>query len=80
MELRKGGDSFDWFFLAMAHWQLGNQDQARQWYDQAVAWMEKNQPQNEELLRFRAEAEELIKQETGNRQQETGDVEVREAK
>jgi tetratricopeptide (TPR) repeat protein len=29
MELRHGGDSFDWFFLAMAHWQLGNKDEAR---------------------------------------------------
>ena len=37
MELRKGGDSFDWFFLAMAHWQLGEKDEAREWYDRAVA-------------------------------------------
>jgi uncharacterized protein HemY len=22
MELSKGGNGFDWFFLAMAHWQL----------------------------------------------------------
>ena len=34
MELRKGGDSLDWFFLAMAHWQLGDKDEARKWYDQ----------------------------------------------
>ena len=54
------GDSFDWFFLAMAHWQLGEKDEARKWYDQAVQWMEKNQPQDEELRRFRAEAEELL--------------------
>jgi tetratricopeptide (TPR) repeat protein len=25
-------------FLAMAHWQLGQQDDARKWYDQAIAW------------------------------------------
>ena len=61
MELRQGGDSIEWFFLAMTHWQLGNQDQARQWYDKAVAWMDKNQPDNEELCRFRAEAAELLK-------------------
>jgi tetratricopeptide (TPR) repeat protein len=61
MELRKGGDSFDWFFLAMANWQLGEKDKARQWFDKGVAWMEKNQPQNEELKRFRAEANELLK-------------------
>jgi dipeptidyl aminopeptidase/acylaminoacyl peptidase len=60
MELRNGGDSFDWFFLAMAHWQLGEKERARQRFDQAVQWMEKNQPQNEELRRFRAEAEQLL--------------------
>jgi eukaryotic-like serine/threonine-protein kinase len=48
------------FFLAMAHWQIGDQEQARNWYDRAILWMEKNQSSNEELRRFRAEAEELI--------------------
>jgi tetratricopeptide (TPR) repeat protein len=57
--------SFNAFFLAMAHWQLGEQDQARTWYDKAVAWMDKNQPNSRQLLRFRAEAEELMKRETG---------------
>jgi len=56
LEVRKGGDSFDWFFLAMAHWQLGEKPHARSWYDKAVRWMEKNQPKNEELVRFRTEA------------------------
>ena len=60
MELRKGGDSNDWFFLAMAHWQLSDKEQARKWYDQAVEWMEKNKPEDEELLRFRAEAAALL--------------------
>ena len=60
MELREGGDASDWFFLAMAHWQLGHKDEARKWYDKAVEWMDKNQPKNEELLRFRAEAAELL--------------------
>jgi tetratricopeptide (TPR) repeat protein/serine/threonine protein kinase len=60
MALRKGGDSNDWFFLAMAHWQLGEKDKARAWYDRAVQWMDKIQPKNEELRRFRAEAAELL--------------------
>jgi hypothetical protein len=60
MELRNGGDAIDWFFLAMAHWQLGDKPQARTWYNKAVPWMEKNQPENEELLRFRAEATTLL--------------------
>jgi tetratricopeptide (TPR) repeat protein/serine/threonine protein kinase len=61
MELRAGGDAFDWFFLAMAHWQLGQCDDARKWHKQAVEWMEKHKPHDAELLRFRAEAEELLK-------------------
>jgi tetratricopeptide (TPR) repeat protein len=60
MQLCKGGDSFDWFFLAMAHWQLGHMDEARKWHDQAVEWMDKNQPDNEGLRRFRAEAAQVI--------------------
>src|SRR5262249_49541853 len=56
MALSKGGDSFDWFFLAMASWRLGEKDKAREWYDRAMQWMDKNQPKNEELGRFRAEA------------------------
>ncbi|MFI5457397.1 MAG: tetratricopeptide repeat protein [Isosphaerales bacterium] len=60
MELGKGGDSSDWFFLAMAHWQLGHHDQARQWYSKAVDGMEKRKSRDPELLRFRAEAEAAI--------------------
>jgi tetratricopeptide (TPR) repeat protein len=60
MELGQGGNSFDWFFHAMAHWKLGNQEEARQWYEKAVQWMEKNSPKDEELRRFRVEAAELL--------------------
>jgi tetratricopeptide (TPR) repeat protein len=59
-KLRRGGTSNDWFFLAMAHEQLGEQEKARQCYQQAVQWMQDHQPKNPELLRFRAEAEELL--------------------
>jgi serine/threonine protein kinase/Flp pilus assembly protein TadD len=48
-------------FLAMAHWQLGEQDEARRWYGKAVDWMEKQQTDDKLLRRFRAEAEELLK-------------------
>ena len=60
MELRDGGDASDWFFLAMAHWHQGDKGEARKWYGQAVEWMDKNQPNNEELLRFRGEAAALL--------------------
>jgi Flp pilus assembly protein TadD len=59
-ELGSPGDSIEWFLLAMAHWQLGNKDKARQWYDKAVACMERNKPKDGELRRFRAEAAELL--------------------
>ena len=61
MMLAKGATSFDWFFLAMAHDQLGHHDEARKLYDQAVVWMDANASDNEELRRFRAEAEDVLK-------------------
>jgi tetratricopeptide (TPR) repeat protein len=60
LRLRSSGDSWDWFFLAMAHWQLGGAGKARHWYDQAVRWMDRNKPKDEELCRFRAEADALL--------------------
>jgi tetratricopeptide (TPR) repeat protein len=60
-ELLKGNMlSFNAFFLAMAHWRLGAKDKARQWLENGVRWMEKNLPDDEELRRFRSEAEELL--------------------
>ena len=63
-DLRFGGTINDWFFLAMTHWQLGEKDEARKWYDQAVKRMERNAPRDEELLRLRAEAEQVLGIET----------------
>jgi tetratricopeptide (TPR) repeat protein len=60
IELRNGGDSHDWFFLAMAHRRLDKKDEARQWYDKAAEWMDKNRPKDDDLRRFRQEASELL--------------------
>jgi tetratricopeptide (TPR) repeat protein len=67
MQLRKRGDSFDWFFLAMTHWRLGEKDKARKFFDMAVEWREKNKQalkdnksQEDELRRFQTEAEEVL--------------------
>jgi tetratricopeptide (TPR) repeat protein len=60
VQLSKVRDSSVFFFLAMAHRQLGEKEQARTWYDQAVQWMDKHQPQDEDLRRLRAEAAELL--------------------
>ena len=59
-ELQGGGNGYDWFFLAMPHWQIDQKDEARTWYDKAVEWMDENQRTDESLLRFRAEADELL--------------------
>ncbi|HKI20441.1 MAG TPA: tetratricopeptide repeat protein, partial [Isosphaeraceae bacterium] len=55
-----GASASAWFFLAMARWQSGQKDQARQSYDRAVDSMEKNHSQDYELRRFRAEASALL--------------------
>jgi tetratricopeptide (TPR) repeat protein len=54
------GPPVGWFFLAMAQAKLANMGEARQWYDRADQWMQKNQPKNAELLRFRAEAAQVL--------------------
>lgn len=59
LELREH-DSFVMFFLAMAKWQLGSEDSAREIYRGAVEWMEIQRPDDEVLLRFRNEAASLL--------------------
>jgi tetratricopeptide (TPR) repeat protein/serine/threonine protein kinase len=60
VERRDGGDGCDWFFLAMANWQLKNKTGARRWYDQAVKRTNRNGAGDEELARFQKEAAELL--------------------
>jgi hypothetical protein len=49
-------DASNWFFLAMALWQRGEKDRSHSYFDQAVAWTSKNDPENAELLAFWREA------------------------
>jgi hypothetical protein len=52
----------------VAHWQFGEKDKARQWYDRGVEWMKKNKPDDDDLRRLQAEAAALLslnEQETG---------------
>jgi uncharacterized protein HemY len=60
MKLCRGGDSFDWFFVAMAHWQLGEREHAMKWYRRAVEWQDRHKAGDAELRRFRAEAALLL--------------------
>lgn len=48
------------FFVAMAHWQIGDKEQARQSYDTAVKWVDKKEFKHPRLLRIEAEAERLM--------------------
>ncbi len=56
MAIRSGGDSFDWFFLALVEMKRGKPADARDWYDRAVAWYRQRAPRNEELYRFQVES------------------------
>ena len=60
MTLRAGGDSYEFFFLAMAHQRLGHSGEAQRWLEKGHEWMAANAPDNSELRRFRAEAEALF--------------------
>jgi tetratricopeptide (TPR) repeat protein len=60
IELHAPCRALDWFFLAMARCRLGDKDQARTWYTQATDWLEKSKSQDQDLRRFRIEAEDLL--------------------
>jgi tetratricopeptide (TPR) repeat protein len=51
---------FNAVFIAMARWQLGERDEARRGYEKALEWM-KSRPNDEELGRFRSEADALLR-------------------
>jgi Flp pilus assembly protein TadD len=38
MKLNSADDSFDAFFLAIAHHKLGHKQEARRWYERGLAW------------------------------------------
>ena len=56
MAMKGGGDSFDWFFIAMTYSALGEREDARTWYDRAVDWRLKESPEHMELRLFHDEA------------------------
>jgi Flp pilus assembly protein TadD len=57
-----GGGAYDLFFLAMTYWHQGSKKEALEMYGRAVAWTDKNKPDDPELHRFRAEAAALLGQ------------------
>jgi serine/threonine protein kinase/tetratricopeptide (TPR) repeat protein len=76
---RKGDSWFDageGFFIAMAHWQLGDKDKALLWFNKSVQWMALPISQVDWFLipmkRIRAEAEELLKIKDGTEPKQDG--------
>jgi tetratricopeptide (TPR) repeat protein len=55
-----GGDAHDLFFLAMAHFQQGNKNEARSYYARATSWLERKHSKDPELRRFRDETASLM--------------------
>lgn len=60
MNLRSGGDAYDWFFMAMAQWRLGFEVDAIGWVTRAVRWRELKQPGNVELKQFQNQASRVL--------------------
>ena len=60
MELTRGGDATDRFFLAMSCWKSGDRDGARRSFDEAVARATAREPIPVELRRFWMEASQLL--------------------
>jgi tetratricopeptide (TPR) repeat protein len=56
MELRGGGDAYDWYFLAMIRHAAGQEPEANRLYERAVQREDSDQGGTEELHRFRVEA------------------------
>jgi tetratricopeptide (TPR) repeat protein len=55
-----GGDSIDWFFLAMARWQAADRDRAGQAYRRGVEFLKKYREVPEQVQAFKAEAARLL--------------------
>jgi serine/threonine protein kinase len=63
-ELGKGGDALDWLLLAAIQQRNGDREEARRWYDRAVAWVQQNPGEHVgragELRRFQDEAANVL--------------------
>ncbi len=60
IERNGGGSPYDWFFLALTCHHLRETECARDWRAKAVRWMDTNHRQDEDLMRYRAEADALL--------------------
>jgi tetratricopeptide (TPR) repeat protein len=58
----KTAGAWEWFFLAMAHWEGGDKDEARRWYDRATKHLEwcRSRMDIYEIVQFQAEARKTL--------------------
>jgi serine/threonine protein kinase len=61
MDLSKGGDPYDWLFLAMIAQQRGDSNQALSWYEKSNQWIDSHPVMTDDLLRYRAEAASVLR-------------------
>jgi len=61
VELRAGGDAYDWYFMAMAHAATGEAKEARPCYDRASRWRVMNLPDHKELQDLDAEVRRALR-------------------
>ena len=59
-ELRAAIEANAALLLAEVHWHLDRKELARRWYNKAAAWLDENQPEDEDLHRCRSEAAALL--------------------
>jgi eukaryotic-like serine/threonine-protein kinase len=60
MQLRDGGDPNDWLFMAMVHSRLDERREAKDWYDQSLAWIKAHTSAAPQFTSIRDEAEAVL--------------------
>ena len=60
VRLRRGIDNGAWWYLALAHWHLGDRAEARRGFEHFSRWLQANRPHDEELQRLRAEVAQVV--------------------
>ena len=58
----RGGEPYDWLFLAMANAKLDRKEKAKTWLAKAIRWMAEHRPKDAQMDRFRSEAETLLEE------------------
>ena len=55
-----GGNAENHFFLAMAHWHLGEKGESHRWYSKGVEWVRSRRSVDRRVRRLFTEATEML--------------------